>query len=132
MKCPVCTNPMRRIGVGEEYIEITTEGKALKKLPQRWVCVNQYCSNFAGNSEKPNRTVQLSYKRGDKVVIESDSRPDIDFSAPSHVELDEAVTELPIKTDLNELARKIVMEQFTGKEAMQLASELADKAVQDG
>lgn len=128
MKCPICKEPMRRIGVGEEYIEITPEGKAIRKLPQRWACVNPYCVNYAGDLNNPNKTVSFQYQKGDKVITETDLRPSVDFSDPRHVVVDESVTEIPLKTDIKELAEKIVMEQLTPDEAMRLAARLADKA----
>jgi hypothetical protein len=42
------------------------------------------------------------------------------------------VTTIPLMDNLKTVAEQVVLEQFSGDEAMVLASKLADKAVQEG
>jgi hypothetical protein len=80
-----------------------------------------------------NQIIQKLYR---DQTCPTESSPDNEFQpCPNYGKVLDTlttVTTIPLMDNLKTVAEQVVLEQFTGDEAMVLASKLADKAVQDG
>jgi hypothetical protein len=103
--CPLCNSRLIMVGAREDAEIDTANNQIIQKLYRDQTCP---CK----------------------------SNPDNEFlPCPNHGKiLDTVITEtkVPLVNNLKTVAEQVVLEQFTGDEAMVLASKLADKAVQDG
>jgi hypothetical protein len=80
-KCPNCNQTLRAAG-SKEYILLdpTDPTKGTIKTDMNMVCINPLCTLFGGSTDDATVTVEFPYQKGDKTVVEAESRPKVDFS----------------------------------------------------
>lgn len=106
-KCPLCLSKLRLGGVRKETILDPNDSAIIIKNEYR----QQYCDCKSNPDYEYNPCPNYMVVLGEKLM---------------------ETERIPIVSGIKGFAEKVVLEQFSGDEAMVLATKLADKATQEG